>query len=122
MIGLWMAGIRPRCDSHGFGVERQLRTVPKADCFCPECVPSSEVLARGLLLRRREPAGARPLGVGWTRRKEYPDAGHGFLTNHDRADQRGSSMGKITGASYHEPSAQDARRRIVSFFNRHLKS
>ena len=32
-------------------------------------------------------------------------------------------MGMFAGASdYHEPSAQDARRRIVSFFNTHLKA
>jgi carboxymethylenebutenolidase len=34
--------------------------------------------------------------------KEYPDAGHSFLNDHD-------------------PSAEDARRRIVSFFKTHLK-
>ena len=56
--------------------------------------------------------------------KEYPDAGHSFLNNHDRADvsMLFVVMGKLTGAAYHEPSAQDARRRIVSFFNAHLKS
>ena len=56
--------------------------------------------------------------------KEYPDAGHSFLNNHDRADipTLFVVMGKITGAKYHEPSAQDARRRIVSFFNTHLRS
>jgi hypothetical protein len=32
-------------------------------------------------------------------------------------------MGKFAGpAGYHEPSAQDARRRIVAFFNTHLGS
>ena len=31
-------------------------------------------------------------------------------------------MGKIIGGGYHEPSAQDARRRIVAFFDSHLKS
>jgi carboxymethylenebutenolidase len=56
--------------------------------------------------------------------KEYPDAGHSFLNNHDRADLSTLFvvMSKITGAGYHEPSAQDARRRIISFFNKHLKS
>jgi carboxymethylenebutenolidase len=55
--------------------------------------------------------------------KEYPDAGHSFLTNHDRADVSTLFvvMGKITGARYHEPSANDARRRIISFFDTHLK-
>jgi carboxymethylenebutenolidase len=56
--------------------------------------------------------------------KEYPDAGHSFLNNHDRADVPTvfAVMAKITGAGYHEPSAQHARRRIVSFFDAHLKA
>ena len=55
--------------------------------------------------------------------KEYPDAGHAFLNNHNRAEVPTLFivMAKISGAAYHEPSAQDARRRIVSFFNTHLK-
>ena len=31
-------------------------------------------------------------------------------------------LNMISGTRYHEPSAQDARRRIVAFFNQHLKS
>jgi len=56
--------------------------------------------------------------------KEYPDAGHSFLNDHDPGDMPKLFvvMGKLTRASYHEPSAQDARRRIVSFFSAHLKS
>ena len=58
--------------------------------------------------------------------KEYPDAGHAFLNDHDSAGDRAPVifvvMGKFAGTSgYHEPSAQDARRRIVSFFDAHLK-
>jgi carboxymethylenebutenolidase len=55
--------------------------------------------------------------------KEYPDAGHSFLNNHDRVDVSTLFVviGKITGAGYHEPSAEDARRRILSFFDTHLK-
>jgi carboxymethylenebutenolidase len=57
--------------------------------------------------------------------KEYPDAGHAFLNNHDSAGDRTPVvlvvMGKFAGVSaYHEPSAQDARRRIVTFFHAHL--
>jgi carboxymethylenebutenolidase len=51
--------------------------------------------------------------------KEYPDAGHSFLNNHHDAFFK---MMKVFGIAYHEPSAQDARRRIVAFFNAHLKS
>lgn len=50
--------------------------------------------------------------------KEYPDAGHSFLNNHQNVLFK---MLKVFGIGYHEPSAQDARRRIVAFFNAHLK-
>ncbi len=58
--------------------------------------------------------------------KEYPDAGHAFLNDHETAGDRTPAilavMGTFAGSSdYHELSAQDARRRIVSFFNTHLK-
>jgi carboxymethylenebutenolidase len=56
--------------------------------------------------------------------KVYPDAGHGFLNNHPPADMTPLTMvlSKLSGTRYHEPSAQDARQRIVTFFDRHLKS
>jgi len=58
--------------------------------------------------------------------KEYPDAEHGFLNDHKGAGDRIPLiflvMAKFTGgADYHEPSAIDARARIVAFFDRHLK-
>ena len=31
-------------------------------------------------------------------------------------------LSKLSGTGYHDPSARDARRRIVAFFDRHLKS
>jgi carboxymethylenebutenolidase len=57
--------------------------------------------------------------------KEYPDAGHAFLNDHEGAGDRDPLvfvvMGKFAGPSgYHEPSAMNARRRIVSFFRTHL--
>ena len=52
--------------------------------------------------------------------KEYPDAGHSFLNRHDSV--LFAVMGRIGGAAYHEPSALDARGRIVSFFDTHLKA
>jgi carboxymethylenebutenolidase len=72
--------------------------------------------------------------------KEYPDAGHSFLNNHpgalavlrgaaghDAALPRffavfGMVIGPLLGMGYHEPSAADARGRIVEFFARHLKT
>lgn len=53
----------------------------------------------------------------------YPEAGHGFLNNHDPSDQTLLlvALARLSGTRYHEPSARDARRRIVSFFDTHLK-
>ena len=54
--------------------------------------------------------------------KVYPDAGHGFINNHDPADQTLplTVLSKVSGTRYHQPSAHDARRRIAGFFHRHL--
>jgi carboxymethylenebutenolidase len=56
--------------------------------------------------------------------KVYPEASHGFLNDHPSADRTPLLMvlNLISGTRYHEPSAQDARRRIVAFFDTHLKS
>jgi carboxymethylenebutenolidase len=58
--------------------------------------------------------------------KEYPDAGHSFLNNHrDFLNNHRDLLFRVlsvAGIGYHEPSAQDARHRIVSFFDTHLKS
>jgi carboxymethylenebutenolidase len=58
--------------------------------------------------------------------KEYPDAGHSFLNDLSLQSSEIPKifvvMGKFAGPSgLHEASAADARRRIVSFFDRHLK-
>jgi carboxymethylenebutenolidase len=60
--------------------------------------------------------------------KEYPGAGQSFLNDLSlpspvRTPAIFVVMGKFNGPSgLHEPSAADARQRIVSFFNRHLKA
>lgn len=58
--------------------------------------------------------------------KEYPGANHSFLNDHEGAGDQipavFSWMTKLTGMGYHEPSALDARRRIVEFFRTHLAS
>lgn len=51
--------------------------------------------------------------------KEYPEAGHAFLNDHKRTTLYVVVM-SLVGGGYHELSAQDARRRIVSFFDTHL--
>jgi carboxymethylenebutenolidase len=54
--------------------------------------------------------------------KLYPGAGHGFLNDHDPQELplwvRG--LARLSAAEYDEPSARDARRRIVAFFDDHL--
>ncbi len=56
--------------------------------------------------------------------KVYPDAGHGFLNDHDPAELPVwvKGIAALARAQYHDPSAQDARRRIVAFFGAHLKA
>jgi carboxymethylenebutenolidase len=51
--------------------------------------------------------------------REYPDAGHSFLNDHQNVwfTLVGKMMG---GGGYHEPTAADARRRIIAFFDREL--
>jgi carboxymethylenebutenolidase len=54
--------------------------------------------------------------------KVYPDAGHGFLNDHDPAELPFwvKAIAKLAAATFHEPSARDARRRIIAFFRTHL--
>ena len=56
--------------------------------------------------------------------KVYPGAGHGFLNDHDPAELPPwvKAIAKLAAASFHEPSARDARQRIIDFFDVHLKS
>jgi len=49
--------------------------------------------------------------------KQYPDAGHAFLNDHRDPISR---LMRVVNIGYHEPSAKDARRRIVAFFGDHL--
>ena len=49
--------------------------------------------------------------------KEYPDAGHSFMNNHQHFFLK---LLRFTGIGYNEPAALDARRRITAFFHTHL--
>ena len=58
--------------------------------------------------------------------KEYPEAGHAFMNDHEGAGDEEPLLfrviGKLVpGPGYHEASARDARRRIIAFFDAHLK-
>ena len=50
---------------------------------------------------------------------EYPDAGHSFLNRHDLGP--GGALLRVGGIGYHGPSAEDAWRRILRFFEAHLR-
>ncbi len=56
--------------------------------------------------------------------KAYPDAGHSFLNNHARGEMPfwALVMTKLVNGGYHQPSAVDARQRIIAFFDAHLRS
>ena len=55
--------------------------------------------------------------------KVYPDAGHGFINDHSADHVPGvfRLLERISNSEYDEPSARDAQRRIVAFFDRHLR-
>lgn len=54
--------------------------------------------------------------------KVYPEAGHGFINDHDPGDLSRLDLiiARLAAAGYHEPSARDAKRRILAFFRAHL--
>ncbi len=51
--------------------------------------------------------------------REYPDAGHSFMNRINVGPGFGQVL-KFTGFNYHHPSAEDAWRRILTFFDEHL--
>lgn len=55
--------------------------------------------------------------------KEYADAGHSFLNDHDPDDVPVlfRVTGRLIGGGYDPEAAADAKRRIVAFFDSHLK-
>jgi carboxymethylenebutenolidase len=52
--------------------------------------------------------------------KEYPDVGHSFLNRINGGPVLGSLLA-LTHFNYHHPSAEDAWRRILTFFDEHLR-
>lgn len=59
--------------------------------------------------------------------REYPEAGHGFLNDHEGAGDHVPPLFAVLGSlvtrmGYNEGAAADARRRIIGFFDDHLKA
>jgi carboxymethylenebutenolidase len=55
--------------------------------------------------------------------KVYPDVGHGFMNDHDPADQTPllRFLAAVSGTRYDEQATRDARRRITDFFDTYLR-
>lgn len=55
--------------------------------------------------------------------KIYPGVGHGFMNDHDPTDLSPllTLLSRISGTRYDEAATADARRRITSFFDAHLR-
>ena len=55
--------------------------------------------------------------------KVYPGVGHGFMNDHDPADQTLllRFLARTSNTKYDEDATRDARQRISAFFKRHLK-
>jgi carboxymethylenebutenolidase len=55
--------------------------------------------------------------------KVYAGAGHSFMNDHldSEVPKWALIMGKLSASEYHEPSALDARSRIIEFFDTHLR-
>ena len=55
--------------------------------------------------------------------KIYPGVGHGFMNDHDRADQTPllRLLARLSGTRYDPAATADARRRIAGFFDEHLR-
>ena len=55
--------------------------------------------------------------------KTYASAGHGFLNDHAPGETPiwAAVAGRFANTGYHEPSAVDARERIIAFFDQHLR-
>jgi carboxymethylenebutenolidase len=51
--------------------------------------------------------------------KEYPDAGHSFMNQLDTPFP--GELIRLVRCDYHEPSAEDSWRRILAFFEEHLR-
>jgi carboxymethylenebutenolidase len=51
--------------------------------------------------------------------KEYPNAGHGFMNRHDKPLL--NAIGPLVGMGYQPEAAADSQRRIVAFFDTHLR-
>jgi carboxymethylenebutenolidase len=109
---------------HGFQASSvNYGTVPKdAERFLAgACAIVGSYGAKDFTLRGAAPRLERALTADGIEHdiKEYPGAGHAFLNDH--RDPLSRAM-RVVNIGYHEPSTKDARQRIISFFDDHLKS
>ena len=114
---------------HGFGaVSANYGTVPKdAESFLDgACLVVGSFGRRDRTLRGAADRLAAALTANGVPHdvKEYADAGHGFINDHDKAGDQTPLMVKLAKPILrygpNEAAAQDARRRITTFFRTHL--
>ncbi len=127
IIGFCMGGgfallCAPRGDFEAASVN--YGEVPKdaAERLAGACPIVASYGARDRGLRGRAERLEQALGAAGVAHdvKEYPDAGHSFL-NRFNSGPLLTPLLHVTGVGYHHPSAEDAWRRILSFFAEHLR-
>jgi len=110
---------------HGFGaasVNYGGKLPPDADTFLAKACPivasygAKDRWTRGVALQLEQLLTTADIAHDV---KEYPDAGHSFLNN---PGAWWFNALQVIHIGYHEPSAEDARKRIASFFRQHLSS
>jgi carboxymethylenebutenolidase len=93
-------------------VEKLLRSCPVVASFGAK----DPIVARGTAARLQAVLAGGQVAHDV---KEYPDAGHSFMNDHALPAPIRLVAG-IAGVSYSEPEAEDAWRRIITFFEEHL--
>ena len=84
--------------------------------------PAGQLRDQGPVLRAAPRRLDRALGIEHDI-KVYPNAGHAFLSqSEDEPGMVAGTLAQVTHAGYYEASARDARRRIIAFFDAHLKA